>query len=82
MEMNKTIGIMDVSMAKKIVKYVKEHPNATWSDVENSVPGLRNNPELRDYAVEGCPLEKGFLVKINADGTVSLGPVAYLIDSL
>ena len=77
----KTSGAMDVEMAKKIVKYVKEHLNATWADVEDNVPGLRNHPELREFAVEGVPsADEGFLVKIDDNGIVCLGPVAYLVD--
>ena len=80
-ENGETIGVMDVEMAKKIVKYVKGHPNSTWVDVANNVPGLRNRPELREFALEGAPsADAGFLVKIDENGIVSLGPAAHLVD--
>ena len=75
-----SVGIMNADLAKRIVKFVDGHHNITWSEVEENIPELKNRPDLREFAAEGGRLnDNGFLVKINNNGIVTLGQVAYLI---
>lgn len=70
---------MDAKIAKKLVVYVKKHSNITWADVENNIPELKGDNDLKLFASEGVYPGEGFLVKIEG-GVVKLGPIAYLVD--
>ena len=70
---------MEVEIAKKLVSFVRENPGVTVEQLVQNVPEI-TDPDLRDFAIEGCSPEDGFLIKID-DGRVQLGGAAYLVES-
>lgn len=77
-EKEKEMQTMDAQVARKLVKYVSGNPGVTWGQIEQQIPELAGKTELKEFAADGYPADKGFLVRFEND-RVYLGAAAHLV---
>ena len=70
---------IDITDLKMIVRYVSQHPDCSYYEIEKAFPNVKDLRRLLSEASEGAVLGEGcFLCQKN--GLYRVGPSAYLLN--